>query len=265
MGCIYHHPQIDLNEFDDYYVNNRLDKLLKEIKTVFLLGDFNIDLLQNDQHSPTNEFLDSLYSHMLLPHIVQPTRKRNHSKTLIDNIYSNVITPNNISGNITVTISDHLPQFLIAPDIFSNPSSRKLNIFERDRSKSDQENFILDYLSVDWENLIKSVNGNVDQSFVSFQTKFNLILDMYAALKKISKPKLEFRNKLWIPLGLQKAASIKNHLLTKYMKVKNVTLKTEAQVKYKQYRNILSTLMKESKRSYFTNYFQNNLNDLKST
>ena len=100
----------------------------------------------------------------LLPHIVQSTRIRNNSKALIDNIYSNVITPNNISGNITATISDHLPQFLIAPDIFSSPLSTKMNIFERDWSKFDQENFILDYLSVDWENLIKSNCGNVDQS-----------------------------------------------------------------------------------------------------
>ena len=36
-------------------------------------------------------------------------------------------------------------------------------------------------------------------------------------------------------------------------------------MKYKQYRNLLSTLIKESKKSYFTNYFQNNLSDLKST
>ena len=90
--------------------------------------------------------LDSLSSHMILPHIVQPTRIRNNSKTLTDNIYSNVTTPNNISGDITATISDHLPQFLIA-----NPPSAKLNIFERD---FDQENLILDYLSVDRENLI---------------------------------------------------------------------------------------------------------------
>ena len=134
---------MDLNEFNDYYINNLLDKLSKENKTVFLLGDFNIDLLNYDQHSLTNEFLDSLSSHMLLPHIVQPTRIRNNSKTLIDNIYSNVITPNNISGNITATISDHLLQFFVAPDNFSNPPSTKLNIFERDWSKFDQENFIL--------------------------------------------------------------------------------------------------------------------------
>ena len=70
VGCIYRHPHMDLNEFNDYYINNLLDKLSKENKTVFLLGDFNIDLLNYDQHSLTNEFLDSLSSHMLLPHIV---------------------------------------------------------------------------------------------------------------------------------------------------------------------------------------------------
>ena len=126
------HPHMDLNGFNDYYINNLLDKLSKENKTVFVLGDFNIDLLNYGQRSLTNEFLDSFSSHMLLPHIVQPTRIRNNSKTLIDNIYSNIITPNNISGNITAIISDHLPQFRIATDIFSNPPSRKLNIFERD-------------------------------------------------------------------------------------------------------------------------------------
>ena len=141
---------------------------------------------------------------MLLPHIVQPTRIRNNCKTLIDNIYSNVIIPNNISGNITATISDYLPQYLIAPNIFSNPTSTKLNIFERDWFNFDQENVILDYLSVDWENLIKSINGNVDQSFVSFMTKFNSMLDLYAPLKKVFKQKLKFRSKPWITLGLQK-------------------------------------------------------------
>ena len=38
---------------------------------------------------------------------------------------------NNISGNLTAIIFDNLPQFFIAPDIFSNLPSAKLNIFER--------------------------------------------------------------------------------------------------------------------------------------
>ena len=66
---------MELKEFKDYYINNLLDKWSKENKNVSLLGDFNINLLNYDQHSPTNEFLASLSlsSHMLLPHIVQLT------------------------------------------------------------------------------------------------------------------------------------------------------------------------------------------------
>ena len=110
-------------EFNDYYyVNNLLDKLSKENKTVFLLGDFNIDSLNCDQHSPLNEYHDSLSSHMLLPHI----SRINNFLTLTDSSYSNVIT------TCADIISDHLPQFFVAPGIFSNPPSAKLNISEKD-------------------------------------------------------------------------------------------------------------------------------------
>ena len=36
---------------------------------------------------------------------------------------------------------------------------------------------------------------------------------------------------------------IKNHELTRHIKFKNVTLKNKAQIKYKQYINLLSTLI----------------------
>ena len=67
---IYRHLHMDLDELNDYYVNNLLDKLSKENKAVFLLADFNRDLMKYDQLPSTNEFLDSLFSHMLLPHII---------------------------------------------------------------------------------------------------------------------------------------------------------------------------------------------------
>lgn len=131
-GCIYRHPHMFLNEFKSYYANNLLDKLSKENKTVFLWGDFNVDLLNFHQHRPTNEFVDSF---SLFSLIIQPTRIRNKFKTPIDNNYSNMITPNKISGNLTAQVSDHIPKFVIAPDILSNPSSTELSIFERDWSK----------------------------------------------------------------------------------------------------------------------------------
>ena len=45
VGCIYCHPHLDLNEFNDYYANKLLDKLSKENKALLLFGNFNIDLL----------------------------------------------------------------------------------------------------------------------------------------------------------------------------------------------------------------------------
>ena len=96
----------------------------------------------------TNEFIDSLSSHFFLPHITQPTRIRDSSKTLIDNIFSNTLIENTILGNLTATISDQLPQFIILPDVFSNPPSNKSNNYERDWSNFVQENFIIDYFSI---------------------------------------------------------------------------------------------------------------------
>ena len=86
---------------------------------------------------------------MFLPYIIQPTRITSHSKSIVDNIFSNYISQEVISGNLTSTISGHLPQFLITPHIFSNASNKKSNIFERDWSKFNCEEFILDNFEVD--------------------------------------------------------------------------------------------------------------------
>ena len=128
---------MDLNPF--------LDKLSKENDQVFLLGDFDINLLKYNDHHPTNEFLDSLVSNWFIPYILQPTRLTSHSKTLTNNIFSNVISHEVISGNITATIFDHLPQCLFVPNVLSNPSWKNSNIYGRDWSKFFQQNFVLDY------------------------------------------------------------------------------------------------------------------------
>ena len=104
---------MDVTYFNKNYLNPVLDKLSKESKQVFLLGDFNIDLLNYNDHQPTNEFLDSLASNSFLPYILQPTRLTSHSKTLIDNKFPNVISYEVISGNITATISNHIPDHVI--------------------------------------------------------------------------------------------------------------------------------------------------------
>ena len=84
---------MDLNDFNNDYLNPLFAKLSKEKKTVFLLGDFNVDLSKYDLHSPTNEFLDSLTSSMFLPYIIQPTRVTSNSKTITDNFFLTLSQP----------------------------------------------------------------------------------------------------------------------------------------------------------------------------
>ena len=65
-----------------------------------------------DNHHPTNEFLDPVSSNLFILHIKQAARIRDSSKTLIDNVFSNDLIENTISGNVTATISVHLPKFI---------------------------------------------------------------------------------------------------------------------------------------------------------
>ena len=91
---------------------------------------------------------------MFLPYILQPTRVTYYSTTLIDNIFSNLISKEAIRGNLTSTMLDHLLQFLIVPSIFSNQPLSKSNIFERNWNKFSKEEFILNYFNADWDNVL---------------------------------------------------------------------------------------------------------------
>ena len=70
---------MDLTDFNSNYLNNLLQKISKEQKSIFLLGDFKINLLNYNVHNPTNELLDSLASNSFLPYILQSTRITSHS------------------------------------------------------------------------------------------------------------------------------------------------------------------------------------------
>ena len=82
-----------LIDFSCNYLNKLLKNISKEQKSIFLLGDFNVNLLNDNEHNQTNELLDFLTSNSFISLILQPSRITSHSNTLIDNIFSNVFVP----------------------------------------------------------------------------------------------------------------------------------------------------------------------------
>ena len=127
VGCIYKHPALQINDCKSHFISPLLLKLQKESsKRILLLGDFNIDLLKYELSDSINNFIDTLSSSFLLPHILLPTRISKTS-TLIDNIFSN-----STSLECHINISDHLPQFIFLKDFFSKLPAAKSNKLRHD-------------------------------------------------------------------------------------------------------------------------------------
>ena len=80
-----------------------------------------------------------MFSYGTLPQIIQPTRVTPNTATIIDNIFTNNITDDIICGNILLTFSEHLSQFVSVNR--GKIDYKKINMYERDYSKFTVESF----------------------------------------------------------------------------------------------------------------------------
>ena len=82
-------------------------------KAIYIMGDFNIDLLKYKTSHFSHNFLLHPQSCYLIPTVDKPTRVHRASATLIDNILVN--NPDKIlaSGNIVTDVSDHFSQICV--------------------------------------------------------------------------------------------------------------------------------------------------------
>ena len=92
----------------------------------------------------------------------------------------------------------------------------------------------------------------------SFLNNINSILNVQAPFKKVLTKPL-------ITLALQKLISIKNNLLKKFITEKDPQVKQRYHKKHTDYKNMFSTILKQSKTNYYTHYFEANWNNVKST
>ena len=106
VGSIYRHPDINIDEFNSIYPRPIPQKLSKESsKKIFLLGDFNIDLLKFNSCSSICNFLDELSWSYFTPEIFLPSPITRSTKTLTDNIFCNIpqSSERDIPANLTTT------------------------------------------------------------------------------------------------------------------------------------------------------------------
>ena len=101
---------------------------------------------------------------------------------------------NIISGNLTASILNHFPQFLVAPNICFNASYPQSSNYERHWSRFDQVNFV--YFSVDSDTFLLLFYTNTKKTDKTFLKKFESSVYTYATIKTF-RNKLKFKDKPW--------------------------------------------------------------------
>jgi hypothetical protein len=253
-GIIYRHPSGNVGIFQEY-IDTVIDKIHRENKYCIILGDFNLDLLKFESHSPTDDFMTSLGTSFFQPYILQPTRITDHSATLIDNIFFNSLEHFTINGNIIYDLTDHLPNFLILNTFSLLPTN--VEIFRRDYSKLSESCLVNEIQSVNWHDFISTNNPSSSTLFDIFYTKLSDIIDKHIPVKQLSKRELKIQSKSWISTAIRKSMKVKNEFYKKYLKTKSPYYHS----KFKFYRNKLNHLLRISKRNYYSDYFNKNTNN----
>ena len=158
--------------FKDYF-DLTVEKLISSNKSVYIMGDFNINLLHAETSRYAYDFLLSLQSFSFIPTIDKPTRAYNNSATLIDNILTNKVDVKITSGNIISDIGDHYSQFCVFHTSLENSKSRGKRF--RDFSGFSEDTFNLELYNL-FSNQISHGDDSfdVDKAFSRFY-----VLDSY--------------------------------------------------------------------------------------
>ena len=106
----------------------------------------------------------------------------------------------------------------------------------------------MNYFEKEWDLILNVEKNDVNHSFDNFLLNMNGLLDKHAPFKKVSKYQLKLKTKPWITAAIHKAVLVKNSLFKKYIKLKDSVKKIQTHDKYKHYKNLLSTIIKKSKK-----------------
>ena len=198
IGTIYRHPKNDLRKFI-IELNTSLEKI-ENNNTVYLIGDFNINLASTDDtNSLSNSataYIDMLSSNGYFPIISLPTRVNDHSAPIIDYIVTNDHLHSVSPGIIKCDLTDHYPIFCIVTNLSIKKSIQP--IYQRNFSEFNQNDFC-EHLHNKFCSLFQDKNEinaeNFNVIFSRFLCIINRAINIFAPLKKLSRSQRRLKMK----------------------------------------------------------------------
>ena len=223
---------------------------------MYLIGDFNLNVLDYETNTKVKKKFNLIFQHGLIPVINKPTRVTRKSATAIDHIITNSISLSNFTtGIIKTDMTDHMPIFLINSKINIDVYAEDTYIFKRYINEKSIANFKTLIKMNDWE-YIKDINC----PNTAYDTFLRNFLNLYEPKVKI-KIKTKYLLSPWIAKGLVISSKRKHKLYDKFLKKR--TYKNETT--YKNYKHLFEKLKFKSKQSYYKNLIFKNKNNIKKT
>ena len=220
------------------------------------MGDFNLDLFHYDHHVFTQEFMDSLFSHMFIPLINRPTRLTSYSATPIDNIFTNCLSQNGVNGIILNDIFDHLTVFAIS-STKTVACKNEINYYKRDYNEPNFTKFQRKLSQVDWNGVL--VGQDPNEIYDSFAAEYHRHFDDCFPLKTIRRNPSGKPKSPWITKGLLASVRKKNKLYKKYLAIPTPACGSH----YNRYKNELNHLIRIAKKHYYDKNFEFAKSDMK--
>ena len=254
VGMIYRAPSDNIDIFLKNF-DACLNVIAQENKEVYVMGDFNINLLKTDNNT-TLTFLSILSSYNFHPHISNPTRISDTTKTLIDNIFSNVYTKTFDNGVLYYDISDHLPVFTISnPPQPTRQEKKKKHEMYRKETKHNIDSLISELDHEEWNETLQQTDANV-----AYEIFIQKLLFYYNKNIPLSKTKASNKTKHpWITKGIMRSITKRNILYKEALNSENKNM-----TEYKRYRNILTSTIRLSRKLYYSSKIESNTNNAKS-
>ena len=259
LGCIYRPPNTDPTLFNSTILDILKCTDDKGYKTIAIAGDFNLDLIKSNTHTPTSEFMHNLLTYSFLPAINIPTRITNHSKTLIDNIFVHSKNPTTKAVVINCDLSDHLP---IAVHVNTKMNHRKPvnTIIRRDYTLESLSNFNSDLSNSEiWKDIYDCKDTN--SAFNKFQDIYMFFLKKHFPIKKVKLSHKHSPRHEWMTRGLINSCNKKAKLYKKYI----TSGSSIDKLIYTHYLNDLKKLLRAAEKTYYANKFHSISGNLRKT
>ena len=254
IGIVYRPPNTDIFDFNSKFLEI-LNKVRNENKLVYIMGDFNVNLLNADTHNPSAEFLEMFYANGFLPLITKPTRIQN-TATLIDNIFCNQLLDYDIvSGILYTDISDHLPLFTFCKDKLTEDVNTTYE--SRDFAYKNIVKFQNMLSGFDWQLILKC--HDCKKAFSILHDNYRDMFDKCFPLKisnRIYKSRKE-----WLTPALKSSIKVKNKLYLTYKRCPSIY----NQARYRAYRNQLTSTLRQAEKIHFENLFEKYKSNIKKS